>query len=87
MTHKFTVCAKNFQGLGPKRPESWIANWVQSGSGAPISLIRYQFSFDFVTYKWPSWLNPQSEKQRLIWAYKVLFLYKTNKMTTTTNNP
>jgi len=35
---------------------------------------RYGFSFDFVTYKWPSWLNPQSEKQRLIWAYKVLFL-------------
>jgi len=35
---------------------------------------RYDFDFDFVTYKWPSWLNPQSEKQRLIWAYKVLFL-------------
>ena len=24
----YTICAKNFQGLGPKRPESWIANWV-----------------------------------------------------------
>lgn len=35
---------------------------------------KYNFGFDFVTYKWPSWLNPQSEKQRLIWAYKVLFL-------------
>jgi UDP-glucose:glycoprotein glucosyltransferase len=35
---------------------------------------RYNFDFDFVTYKWPSWLNPQSEKQRLIWAYKILFL-------------
>lgn len=35
---------------------------------------RYKFNFDFVTYKWPSWLNPQSEKQRLIWAYKILFL-------------
>eukprot|EP00929_Paragymnodinium_shiwhaense_P073736 TRINITY_DN37670_c1_g1_i1.p1 TRINITY_DN37670_c1_g1~~TRINITY_DN37670_c1_g1_i1.p1 ORF type:complete len:1741 (+),score=483.89 TRINITY_DN37670_c1_g1_i1:87-5309(+) len=35
---------------------------------------RYDFAFDFVTYKWPSWLNPQSEKQRLIWAYKILFL-------------
>eukprot|EP00930_Biecheleria_cincta_P072251 TRINITY_DN5967_c0_g1_i2.p1 TRINITY_DN5967_c0_g1~~TRINITY_DN5967_c0_g1_i2.p1 ORF type:complete len:1690 (-),score=292.49 TRINITY_DN5967_c0_g1_i2:441-5483(-) len=35
---------------------------------------RYNFKYDFVTYKWPSWLNPQSEKQRLIWAYKILFL-------------
>jgi len=40
----------------------------------PSLATRYNFGFDFVTYKWPSWLNPQSEKQRLIWAYKVLFL-------------
>lgn len=40
----------------------------------PQMARRYNFDFDFVTYKWPSWLNPQSEKQRLIWAYKVLFL-------------
>ena len=24
----YTICAKNFQGLGPKRPESWIENWL-----------------------------------------------------------
>jgi len=35
---------------------------------------RYSFDYQFVTYKWPSWLNPQTEKQRLIWAYKILFL-------------
>lgn len=40
----------------------------------PIMAQRYNFKVDFVTYKWPSWLNPQSEKQRLIWAYKILFL-------------
>merc|ERR1712190_713889 len=40
----------------------------------PLMAKRYNFGFDFVTYKWPSWLNPQSEKQRLIWAYKILFL-------------
>lgn len=28
----------------------------------------------FVTYKWPSWLRKQTEKQRIIWAYKILFL-------------
>ncbi|CAK9051260.1 unnamed protein product [Durusdinium trenchii] len=40
----------------------------------PWLAARYDFKYDFVTYKWPSWLNPQSEKQRLIWAYKILFL-------------
>ncbi|KAL9181303.1 hypothetical protein ACHAXT_010108 [Thalassiosira profunda] len=29
---------------------------------------------EFVTYKWPEWLRSQSEKQRLIWGYKILFL-------------
>lgn len=28
----------------------------------------------FVTYKWPEWLRGQSEKQRIIWGYKILFL-------------
>ena len=27
-----------------------------------------------ITYKWPSWLRKQTEKQRTIWAYKILFL-------------
>lgn len=27
-----------------------------------------------VTYKWPGWLRSQTEKQRIIWAYKILFL-------------
>mmetsp|Transcript_4454 Transcript_4454/g.6909 ORF Transcript_4454/g.6909 Transcript_4454/m.6909 type:complete len:1653 (+) Transcript_4454:54-5012(+) len=29
---------------------------------------------DFVTYKWPEFLRGQSEKQRIIWGYKILFL-------------
>lgn len=40
----------------------------------PQMARRYSFGYAFITYKWPSWLNPQTEKQRLIWAYKVLFL-------------
>ena len=40
----------------------------------PKMARRYNFEYEFVTYKWPNWLNPQSEKQRIIWAYKVLFL-------------
>merc|ERR1712039_406035 len=26
------------------------------------------------TYKWPAWLRVQTQKQREIWAYKILFL-------------
>lgn len=29
---------------------------------------------EFITYKWPEWLRAQSEKQRIIWGYKILFL-------------
>lgn len=35
---------------------------------------KFGFKVDSVTYKWPSWLREQSEKQRVIWAYKILFL-------------
>lgn len=41
----------------------------------PIFSLRFDVKFHFVSYKWPSWLTEkQTEKQRLIWAYKVLFL-------------
>ena len=32
------------------------------------------FEVALVTYKWPSWLRRQTEKQRIIWGYKILFL-------------
>ena len=35
---------------------------------------KYNFQYELVTYKWPSWLRAQTEKQRVIWAYKILFL-------------
>ena len=35
---------------------------------------KYNFDYELVTYKWPSWLRAQTEKQRIIWAYKILFL-------------
>lgn len=31
---------------------------------------------EFVTYKWPEWLRAQSEKQRIIWGYKVRLAYE-----------
>jgi hypothetical protein len=35
---------------------------------------EYGFEYELVTYKWPHWLRAQTEKQRIIWAYKILFL-------------
>jgi UDP-glucose:glycoprotein glucosyltransferase len=35
---------------------------------------EYGFQYELVTYKWPTWLRSQREKQRVIWAYKILFL-------------
>jgi UDP-glucose:glycoprotein glucosyltransferase len=35
---------------------------------------QYGFEYELVTYKWPSWLHKQTEKQRIIWGYKILFL-------------
>ncbi|PWN91022.1 hypothetical protein FA10DRAFT_302202 [Acaromyces ingoldii] len=35
---------------------------------------EYGFEYEMVTYAWPHWLRAQSEKQRQIWGYKVLFL-------------
>lgn len=29
---------------------------------------------EFVSYGWPEWLFRQTEKQRMIWAHKILFL-------------
>ena len=40
----------------------------------PLMAERYNFKYQYVTYKWPKWLRFQKEKQRLIWGYKILFL-------------
>ncbi|WFD27172.1 killer toxin resistant protein [Malassezia nana] len=35
---------------------------------------KYGFSYELITFAWPHWLREQTEKQRTIWAYKILFL-------------
>lgn len=40
----------------------------------PTMAAEYNFSYELVTYKWPHWLRAQTEKQRTIWGYKILFL-------------
>ncbi|KAL6077940.1 UDP-glucose:glycoprotein glucosyltransferase 1 [Balamuthia mandrillaris] len=40
----------------------------------PHMCEAYNCSVQLVTYKWPSWLHQETEKQRIIWGYKILFL-------------
>ena len=40
----------------------------------PHMAQEYGFDYELITYKWPTWLHKQTEKQRIIWAYKILFL-------------
>lgn len=40
----------------------------------PHMAQEYSFQYELITYKWPTWLHKQKEKQRIIWAYKILFL-------------
>ncbi|XP_039109134.1 UDP-glucose:glycoprotein glucosyltransferase 1 isoform X2 [Hyaena hyaena] len=40
----------------------------------PYMANEYNFQYELVQYKWPRWLHQQTEKQRIIWGYKILFL-------------
>jgi len=65
-----------------RRP-SWYDSHPLSDGEQPNHLAQefiphfaeeYGFQYELVTYKWPTWLRQQREKQRIIWAYKILFL-------------
>ncbi|XP_028655382.2 UDP-glucose:glycoprotein glucosyltransferase 2 [Erpetoichthys calabaricus] len=40
----------------------------------PHMAQAYGFQYELVQYMWPHWLHQQTEKQRIIWGYKILFL-------------
>ena len=35
---------------------------------------KYNFEYEFCSYKWPRWMPQELERQRLFWGYKILFL-------------
>eukprot|EP00903_Cladosiphon_okamuranus_P019171 g17633.t1 len=53
-----------------------LENFLSSSFKDSAQALAQEFGFrvKFVTYKWPEWLRRQSEKQRIIWGYKILFL-------------
>ena len=40
----------------------------------PVMADHYGFEYELVEYQWPRWLHGQTQKQRIIWGYKILFL-------------
>lgn len=61
-----------------KRTSSKVKFWLFENflsptfkASAQAMAKRIGCEVEFVTYKWPEWLRAQSEKQRIIWGYKV----------------
>ncbi|KAE9555965.1 hypothetical protein FO519_000821 [Halicephalobus sp. NKZ332] len=55
----------------------WLLNNYlspQFRTSLPRLAEKYGFQYELVEYKWPRWLHQQSEKQRVMWGYKILFL-------------
>jgi UDP-glucose:glycoprotein glucosyltransferase len=64
-----------------KHTESTVKFWFINNFLSPSfkafipHLAReYNFDYELITYTWPHWLRSQTEKQRTIWGYKILFL-------------
>lgn len=64
-----------------KRTKNPVTFWLLENFLSPafkqsIPALRETFGMDIrlVTYKWPNWLRQQTQKQRIIWGYKILFL-------------
>lgn len=53
-----------------------LENYLSPSFKKMLPLFAEKLGCDvgMVTYKWPGWLRGQTEKQRIIWAYKILFL-------------
>ncbi|XP_061735029.1 UDP-glucose:glycoprotein glucosyltransferase 2 isoform X2 [Nerophis ophidion] len=54
----------------------FLKNYLSPSFKETISHMAqsYGFKYELVQYKWPRWLHQQTEKQRIIWGYKILFL-------------
>lgn len=60
-----------------RRVKFWLVeNFLSPAFKRGVAAMALAKGFDvgLVTYKWPDWLRQQTEKQRIIWGYKILFL-------------
>ncbi|KAL7070771.1 hypothetical protein ACQ4LE_009980 [Meloidogyne hapla] len=59
------------------RVKFWLLNNYlspQFRESLPLLGKHYGFDYQLIEYKWPRWLHQQTEKQRVMWGYKILFL-------------
>lgn len=64
-----------------KNTRSSVKFWLISNFQTPafersIAILSrsLNFSYEFVRFRWPGWLNAQWRKHRRVWAHKILFL-------------
>lgn len=60
-----------------RRVKFWLLeNYLSPAFKEMAEVMSKRFGFDvaYVTYKWPHWLRHQTQQQRIIWGYKILFL-------------
>ena len=71
------IMMKSVSSGASKKVHCWlIENYLspQFKDLVPELCSHYGYNVSYVSYKWPRWVWPQTEKQRIIWAYKILFL-------------
>ena len=71
------IMMKSVSSGASKKVHFWlIENFLspQFKDLVPELCSHYGYNVSYVSYKWPRWVWPQTEKQRIIWAYKILFL-------------
>jgi UDP-glucose:glycoprotein glucosyltransferase len=77
MMHTVMKTSSDVHGKNTTRIKFWLIENPMSPRFKrllPKLAEKYGFEYSLVKYKWPHWLTRQTEKQRMIWAYKVLFL-------------
>lgn len=77
MFHTVMKSSSDIHGANTTRIKFWlIENFLSPHfkEFVPKMAEKYGFDYGFVTYRWPHWLRRQTEKQRTIWGYKILFL-------------
>jgi UDP-glucose:glycoprotein glucosyltransferase len=77
MMYTVTQSSKDKHGANTTHIKFWfIENFLSPRFKAFLPKLSQKLgcSYQLVSYKWPHWLRAQTEKQRIIWAYKILFL-------------
>merc|ERR1719253_704707 len=60
-----------------RRVKFWLLkNFLSPAFIGVLPTLAEQLGFEYglVQYQWPTWLHKQTNKQRIIWGYKILFL-------------